>query len=355
MDIELTYIQVLEMLPAYALGALEPEEMLAVDAYLNQNRTLLDRLHQAELVAAQMAHAAPDVPLPATAKNRLMARVRADLATQNVAEMEAGVTPQLAGPIRSAPQKRMPTPARSADWLAGLRRAFSPINGWAVATGCALVALVIVSLYMGQVQARLRQVNAQLDTVQGEIDHLQVTNTQLQETNESLQRQLQTNQNQLQQAGAELDALQVQTAKLQVVNTQLQQTNETLQQQAQTDQELLASIAKADPERTVQLPGTEEAPDASGTFYVVSDDNQGLLVLRGLEPLPTDQTYQLWLIPADGPPESAGLLAVQANAPTWLTLPLPANAPDFAAVGVSVEPAGGSPAPTTVVLLGTVS
>jgi prefoldin subunit 5 len=207
---------------------------------------------------------------------------------------------------------------------------------------------------MGQVQARLRQVNAQLDTVQGEIDQLQVTNTQLQETNESLQRQLQTNQNQLQQAGAELDALQAQTAELQAANTQLQQTNQALQQQAQTDQELLALIAKAEPERAVQLPGTEEAPNASGTFYV-SDDNQGLLVLRGLEPLPADQTYQLWLIPADGSPESAGLLTVQANAPTWLTLPLPANVQDLAAVGVSVEPAGGSLAPTTVVLLGTVS
>ena len=354
MDTELTHNQVLELLPAYALGALEPEEMLAVDGYLNKNRTLLDRLHQAELVAAQMAHAVPDVPLPATAKNRLMARVRADLATQNVAEMEASMTPQPAEPTWSGPQKRVTPPARSAGWLADLRRVFSPINGWAVATGCALVALVVVSLYMSQVQAQLRQVNAQLDTVQGEIDQLQVTNTQLQETNESLQRQLQTNQNQLQQAGAELDALQAQTAELQAVNTQLQQTNETIQQQAQADQELLALIAKADPERVVQLPGTEEAPDASGTFYV-SDNNQGLLVLRGLEPLPTDQTYQLWLIPADGPPESAGLLAVQANAPTWLTLPLPANAPDFAAVGVSVEPAGGSPAPTTVVLLGTVS
>jgi hypothetical protein len=347
MNTQLTYNQVLELLPAYALGALEPEEMLAVDAYLNESRTLLDRLDQVELTAAQMAHAAPNVPLPATAKNRLMARVRADLATQDVAETTAE-------PLRSAPQKRITTPARSAGWLAGLRRAFSPVNGWTLATACALGALVIVSLYIGQVQARLGQVSAQLDTLQGEINQLQAANSQLRETNESLQQQMQTNQNQLQQAGAELEALQVQTAELQAVNTQLQQTNEALQQQAQADQELLALIATADPERIVHLPGTEAAPNASGTFYV-SNDNQGLLVLRGLEPLPTDQTYQLWLIPADGPPESAGLLAVQTHAPTWLTLPLPTATPDFASVGVSMEPAGGSPAPTTVVLLGTVS
>jgi anti-sigma-K factor RskA len=263
------------------------------------------------------------------------------------------VTPQPPEPARPAPQKQQAPSPSSAGWLAGLRRAFTPVNGWAVATACVVVALVAVSLYLSQIQGRLSQVNAQLDSLQGEINQLQASNTQLQETNESLQRELQTNQNGLQQAEAELDALQSQTAELQAANTQLQQTNETLQQQAQADQELLALIAQADPERTIQLPGTAEAPNASGAFYV--SDNEGLLVLRGLEPLPTNQTYQLWLIPADGPPESAGLLAVRANAPTWLTLPLPAEAQDFAAVGVSVEPAGGSLAPTTVVLLGPVS
>ncbi|HXV44599.1 MAG TPA: anti-sigma factor [Anaerolineae bacterium] len=354
MNTELTHDQILAMLPAYALGALEPEEMLAVDAYLNQNRALLDRLHQVELAVAQMAHAAPDTPLPATAKNRLMARVRADMGMPDAAEMaQADVTSQPSESARLTPPKRLAPSPRSAGWLAGLRRAFTPVNGWAVATACAVVALVGVSLYIGQIQGRLTQVNARLDTLQGELSQLQASNTQLQETNESLQRELQTNQNGLQQAEVELDALQAQTAELQAANTQLQQTNETLQQQAQADQELLALIAQADPERTVQLPGTAEAPNASGSFYV--SDDEGLLVLRGLEPLPTDQTYQLWLIPADGPPESAGLLAVQANAPTWLTLPLPAETQDFAAVGVSIEPAGGSPAPTTVVLLGPVS
>ncbi|NJN98501.1 MAG: anti-sigma factor, partial [Anaerolineales bacterium] len=143
----------------------------------------------------------------------------------------------------------------------------------------------------------------------------------------------------LQQASTQLDTLQAQAAELQAANTQLQQ-------QAQTSQELLALIGGASLERTVSLPGTADAPTASGTFYLTSD-NQGVLVLRGLEPLPAEQTYQLWLIPADGPPAPAGLLAVQAEDSTWLKLQVPPAAPtDLAAVGVSVEPAGGSPAPT---------
>jgi hypothetical protein len=187
----------------------------------------------------------------------------------------------------------------------------------------------------------LRQVSAQLDALQNQI-------SQLQETNASLQRQLLTKQGQLDQASADLDALKSQAAELQTANTHLQE-------QTQTDRELLALIATADPEHTVQLPGTEEAPAASGAFYL-GDDNRGLLVLKGLKPLPTEQTYQLWLIPAEGQPQPAGLLAVKTDALTWLNVSVPPGATDFAAVGVSVEPAGGSPAPTgPIVLLGKVS
>ncbi|MEZ4728543.1 MAG: hypothetical protein R3E79_15525 [Caldilineaceae bacterium] len=37
----LSYEQVVELLPAYTLGALEPDELLAVEDYLEQQRALL--------------------------------------------------------------------------------------------------------------------------------------------------------------------------------------------------------------------------------------------------------------------------------------------------------------------------
>jgi anti-sigma-K factor RskA len=350
MNTELTHDQILELLPAYALGALEPEEMLAVDNYLNQNRTLLDRLHQAELAAAQMAYAAPDVPVPVTAKSQLLSRVRADLATQAAAPPEAILTAPPAAPTRLAPPKLVtPTPLPSEGWWAGLRRVFGSTTGWAVAAGCALIALVILGFYLTQLQSQLK-------SLQAEVSQLQTTNTELQETNTSLQQQLLENQTQLQQASAELDSVQTQVAELQTANTDLQRNNKTLQQQTQANQELLALVAGPNLKQTVPLSGTEEALAAGGTFYL-GGDNQAALVLHGLKPLPANQTYQLWLIPAGGDPAPAGLLAVQTDSPTWVALQVPADAPqDFSAVGVSVEPAGGSPAPTgPIVLLGSVS
>lgn len=344
----LTYDQVLELLPAYVLGALDPEEMLAVDTYLNHNRALFERLRQAELAATQMAHTAPDAPLPATAKNKLMTRVQADLSAQDKTDPEVKPVPS---PVASAPltqRKSVISTERPEGWWAGFRRVVGSTNLWAVTAVCTLVALVGIGLYLSQVRS-------QLGALQTKVNQLQTTNTELQETNESLQQQLITNQHQLDQASVTLEALQSQTAELQAANTQLQQTNKTLQQQMQSNQELLAFIGSSKLKRTVPLPGTEEAPEASGIFYL-SEDNQGLLVLRGLDPLPGDQTYQLWLIPTDGPPAPAGLLAVQADTPIWLKLQVTPDLSDFAAVGVSVEPAGGSTAPTgPIVLLGKVS
>lgn len=96
------------------------------------------------------------------------------------------------------------------------------------------------------------------------------------------------------------------------------------------------------------------APDAKmvrgevtggGTGTVVASAAEGRVVFLadGLARLPEDRTYQLWLIGADGP-RPAGLLASSGDRAT------PVLATGFTgreAVGLTVEPRGGSPRPTT--------
>jgi anti-sigma-K factor RskA len=294
MNNELTYAQVLDLLPAYVLGALEPEEMLAVDAYLRKHQALFASLRESEEAATQLAYLAPTEPLPAGARERLLRRARAEV---------AGPAPPLKGPTA---QDAGPGRVLSNLWAVIRTARIS-----AAATAVLILGLLAVSLYAGQMQARLGQ---------SETQRL---------------------------------ALQAEVAQLQAANDQLQRTNQVLQQQLGTEQERLAFIASATPNRTVQLTGTNEAPGASGVFYF-RDDRQGLLVLNGLQPLSAQMTYQLWLIPADETPVPAGLVDVQGAEPTWLSVPITPDAEDFAAVGVSVEPAGGSLAPTgPIVLLGT--
>ncbi|UMP00127.1 anti-sigma factor domain-containing protein [Amycolatopsis sp. EV170708-02-1] len=109
-----------------------------------------------------------------------------------------------------------------------------------------------------------------------------------------------------------------------------------------------------DPARP-QLTGVDAvlaAPDAStvrgaerGTTTVVTSRSQGkIVVLAGdLPPLAAGKVYQVWLIGKSGV-HSAGLLAPDSP---QRTRPVLADLPDgIDRVGITAEPAGGSPAPT---------
>jgi anti-sigma-K factor RskA len=160
----------------------------------------------------------------------------------------------------------------------------------------------------------------------------------------------------LRQASANVDdlrrqvqELEQQVADIQAENNELQVENLQLQSELETRENQLASLAGAT--QLVALGGTEAAPEASGTLYV--RDGEGTLVLSNLEPLSAEQIYQLWLIPADGAPIPAGLLDHAGEPLATITLDLPATLDGIAAVGISIEPPGGSSAPTgPIVLLG---
>lgn len=123
----------------------------------------------------------------------------------------------------------------------------------------------------------------------------------------------------------------------------LQQEMDTLREQQQ-EARLLASL-----DRVLWLPGTEEAPAARGTLYL--GDESAIIVLEGLPALPPEQAYQLWVIPPEGDPISAGLLEVGTQPLSRHLLRLPPAPSGISAVGLSLEPAGGSLAPTGPILL----
>lgn len=305
MNRELTESQINELLPAYVLEALEPEEMLAMDDYIQRQRRLLHQLEELEITVAQLAHAAPEMPLPPGAKARLMARVRADVRASQSHQQR----PPRAG--NATVQERT---ERAEGWWTGLQRLFGGTNlAWSAA------ALTMLFLLLSTWNGNRNM--AALDQARDELAAAEV--------------QLDQATGQLNQAQGEIGALQ--------------QSKQQLEQQLSLNDERLALFATA--QRVVSLPGTAEAPNARATFY--QRDNQGLLVWHGLEPLPMEQTYELWLIPADGAPVPAGLIAVASTEPQSLEVAVPAGAGEYVAVGVSVEPSGGSPQPTgPIVLLG---
>lgn len=292
-----TYEEIEEMLPAYVLGALEPEELLAVDDYIQAHWDLLHRVERMDIATAQMALAAPAVDLPAAPKANLMAMIEADLAEQepSLAPAAEELTPSLPPPAFERPAQLPAEPA------SGRRFVFAgPRLSWAMTAVAAAAAMILVIFYGINTQGRI---------------------------------------NELENTVAQRDQAITDMAERVLI----------LEQEIQGEQDQLALFTDAS--RIVTLAGTESAPGAAGTFFQKGDE--GILVMAGLDPLPTDQTYQLWLIPADGAPVPSGFLEVAAGASAQQTVAISDAAQSYAAVGISIEPTGGSPAPTgPIVALG---
>ncbi|MCH8309955.1 MAG: anti-sigma factor [Chloroflexi bacterium] len=116
-----------------------------------------------------------------------------------------------------------------------------------------------------------------------------------------------------------------------------------------TQATLANAIANAS--SVTQLSGTDAAPDASGTLVLPSEGGAALLLVRNMPTISADREFQLWSI-TDAGPVSAGTFMPPIDVDRTL-----AFAYDFSnadAIGVSIEPIGGSAAPTgDIVLLGT--
>jgi anti-sigma-K factor RskA len=103
--------------------------------------------------------------------------------------------------------------------------------------------------------------------------------------------------------------------------------------------------------RTVALQAEPAAPGATGTLVISLDGAHGTLVVDGLPALAEDQQYQLWLIDDSGR-TSGGVFSVspEGYGSVWIDSPRPLAS--YQSVGITVEPSGGSPAPTGDKVLG---
>jgi anti-sigma-K factor RskA len=108
----------------------------------------------------------------------------------------------------------------------------------------------------------------------------------------------------------------------------------------------LAFMSNLETER-VSLQSTADGVQQLATLYWNPDTREAALVSDALPALSETQTYQLWLIEGDQP-TSLGLFAPDPlTGWGWLVFDLSPLSMADAALGISVEPAGGSPQPTT--------
>jgi anti-sigma-K factor RskA len=103
--------------------------------------------------------------------------------------------------------------------------------------------------------------------------------------------------------------------------------------------------------RAVALSPADAASAATGFVLISADGEDGALVVDGLPPLGEDRQYQLWLI-RNGQRTSGALFSTDEKDYGGTRIRAPLSLLEYSAVEITVEPAGGSPEPTGVEVLG---
>ncbi|MEO8607697.1 MAG: anti-sigma factor [Chloroflexota bacterium] len=102
-------------------------------------------------------------------------------------------------------------------------------------------------------------------------------------------------------------------------------------------------IMSQDNIRHIPIAASDPSPNTEGELVLTADGQYGVIEVWQLPPIQTDQTFQLWLIDDQGA-HSGGLLEFpQTQGPNYINVPLTKPADDYKAIGVSIEPSGGSP------------
>jgi hypothetical protein len=98
--------------------------------------------------------------------------------------------------------------------------------------------------------------------------------------------------------------------------------------------------------QTYQLQGSGPAEDVQGEVLAVGN-GRGVLVAENMPPTPEGEVYEAWLL-RDGVPEPAGTFTSSNGG---AAAPIEGSLEGADAVAVTVEPSGGSPAPTSDILM----
>ncbi len=130
-----------------------------------------------------------------------------------------------------------------------------------------------------------------------------------------------------------------QNRKLQMQATQL------TTKQTELNRALLVLLA-TEKMQEVTLPAAQQNSDARADVLWNVDAGVAVLYARSFPTTPPDKAYQLWLL-RDGKRTSGGLFQVDANGEGLLVFAIAQPLDTLQAMGITTEPARGSPGPTS--------
>ncbi len=136
---------------------------------------------------------------------------------------------------------------------------------------------------------------------------------------------------------------------LMVVIVMLWQQNRAMQQEIARSNEFVRLVTTPGTRR-LELAGTAQATGATATL-AYDKNGKAMLMASGLPPAPRGKEYQLWFIVGSKAPMPGKSFAPDSTGGGTLTDQVPQEAMDAAVFAITLEPAGGMPAPTGEIYL----
>jgi anti-sigma-K factor RskA len=94
-----------------------------------------------------------------------------------------------------------------------------------------------------------------------------------------------------------------------------------------------------------------QTPDSPALGRAFMSGARGVFSVENLPALPSDRAYQVWAVAPGGGPVGIGLFTVDATGASSVSLSLPSTLTNPRTIAVTVEPANGSPGPTSPIVL----
>ncbi len=291
-------------LAAYALGALDPEDRHGVEALLAESPEHQAQLQQLREAVGWLPYSLPVAEPPDHVRTRLFARL-------------AATQPPAVTPVTH------PAPRRLFKHPATLAIAF-----------LATLVLILGGLTLN-LSAGLNRLELANDELRSSLASVEQRISESERSQASLADQLVAGERQIAAVGTRLNASE---ARFNQISTRLAH-----------DEDVIAFVSAPGVATRTLLPA-DSAAQTRGEMYMYPGVKSAVVLFSGLPELAPGQIYQFWLADErnqvaagtfDGDPSGMARLLVEA--------PREVNA--FREVMVTVEPVGGSPTPSTAVVL----
>ncbi|HVF50984.1 MAG TPA: anti-sigma factor [Pyrinomonadaceae bacterium] len=289
-----------EMLSLDALGVLDGEDARTLRAHLDACAECRAEAHELRLTASMLAHTVAPVAPPEHLRARILASIETD-AARDIANANETASARASEKSRTAVDS--PVADASATnvlpFVKGQNRSGFVVGKPAFAFGAIAASLAIIAL-----SATLLTVWQRNKEMRAEMARL----------------------------GARADQL---AARADLSEQQLARARE--------EREMLTAPGA----RIVALAGTKAAPDAHATVAFDPRTGSAMLLAADLPPAPAGKAYQLWFIAGGRAPMPGKVFNTDASGRGTLRDRVPAEATAAPTFAVTLEPSGGTSAPTS--------